>query len=275
MNPPSQISSTDSVALGFRSATGAVVSGLSKVPEVTALFWIIKILTTGMGETLSDYLLVHLFRTMQPAAIGAAALVLTAALIAQFRCRRYVIGVYWFAVAMVSVFGTMIADVVHVALGVPYVVSTLVFAAVLAGVFVWWYAAEKTLSIHTITTRRREGFYWATVMATFALGTSAGDLTATTLHLGYLPSGALFAVAIAVPALAYRWAGLGAIPAFWTAYVLTRPLGASIADWMGSPNHGGLGLGTGLISLAWAVAIVGLLPALSRQSGRASAPRTS
>jgi uncharacterized membrane-anchored protein len=273
MNPSSPISSTDSVALGSGSATGAVVAGLSKVPAVTALFWIIKILTTGMGETLSDYLLTHLARTMPLAAIGAAALALAAALIAQFRCHRYVTGVYWFAVVMVSVFGTMIADVVHVGFGVPYAISTPVFAAVLVGVFVSWYIAEKTLSIHTITTRRREGFYWATVMATFALGTSAGDLTATTLHLGYLPSGALFAVAIAVPGLAYRWAGLDAISAFWAAYVVTRPLGASIADWMGSPNHGGLGWGTGLISLAWAVAIVGLVLVLSRQSRRTSAPR--
>jgi uncharacterized membrane-anchored protein len=273
-NASSQISSTDSVALGSGPATGAVVSGLSKVPEATALFWIIKILTTGMGETLSDYL-THLARAMPLAAIGPAALVLTAALIAQLRRPRYVIGVYWFAVVMVSVFGTMIADVVHVGFGVPYAISTPVFAAVLAGVFVRWYAAEKTLSIHTITTRRRERFYWAAVMTTFALGTSAGDLTATTLHLGYLPSGVLFAVAIAVPGLAYRWAGLGAIAAFWTAYVLTRPLGASVADWMGSPKHGGLGWGTGLISLVWAVVILGLVLVLRRQSGRASAPRQS
>jgi uncharacterized membrane-anchored protein len=228
-----------------------------------------------MGETLSDYLLTQVAHSMPLAAIGSAALVLTAALIAQFRCRRYVIGVYWFAVVMVSVFGTMIADVVHVGFGVPYTISTVAFAAVLAGVFAWWYASEKTLSIHTITTRRRETFYWAAVMVTFALGTSAGDLTATTLHLGYLPSGALFAVAIAIPALAYRWGGLGAIPAFWMAYVLTRPLGASIADWMGSPKHGGLGWGTGLISLTWAVAIFGLLLVLSQRSRRTSTARES
>ncbi|MGF6884431.1 putative membrane-anchored protein [Nocardia sp. GAS34] len=266
---PSPISSTDSVVPGADS----VRAGLSKVPEITALFWVIKILTTGMGETLSDFLLTQLTSTMsmRAVAIGVSALILAVALIVQFRRSRYVIGVYWFAVVMVSVFGTMIADVVHVALGVPYAISAPVFAAVLAGVFVWWHAAEKTLSIHTITTRRREGFYWATVMATFALGTSVGDLTATTLHLGYLSSGVLFAVAIAVPAIAYRWAGLGAIPAFWSAYVLTRPLGASVADWMGTPpSRSGLGWGTGPISLVWAAAILALVIVLGRAGKRRS-----
>jgi uncharacterized membrane-anchored protein len=178
----------------------------------------------------------------------------------QLALRRYVAWAYWFAVVMVSVFGTMAADVVHIGLGVPYLVSTVFFVVVLAVLFALWYASEKTLSIHSVHTRRRETFYWATVLATFALGTAAGDMTAVTLHLGYLASGVLFAVVMAVPALAHRRLGLGAVPAFWFAYIVTRPLGASFADWAGvSRARGGLDLGTGTVSLALTVVIVGLV----------------
>jgi len=155
-----------------------------------------------MGEATSDYL-VHRFDPV--IAVGFAGIVLAAALVLQFRARRYVPWIYWLAVVMVAVFGTMAADVLHIKFGVPYAVSTALFAVVLTVVFVAWHASEKTLSIHSIDTPRREAFYWATVMATFALGTAAGDLTATTLGLGYLTSGVLFAVLIAVPAVGYRW----------------------------------------------------------------------
>ena len=212
----------------------------SKVPEVTLYFWIIKLLTTAMGESTSDYL-VYQINPYVAVVLGCAGLVV--ALILQFIARRYVPWIYWLAVAMVAVFGTMAADVLHVVLGVPYLVSTVFFASALVIVFVTWYASERTLSIHSIYTGRRELFYWATVMATFALGTAAGDMTAATLGLGYFPSLLLFAVLFAAPALAYWLFGLNAIVAFWSAYVVTRPLGASLADWLGKPYLGGLGLG--------------------------------
>ncbi len=236
--------------------------GLRKVPEVTLIFWIIKLLTTGMGETTSDYL-VHQLAPIVAVALGGAGL--AAAFFVQFSVRRYIPWVYWFAVVMVAVVGTMVADFLHVELGVPYVVSTAFFAVVLAVVFIVWYRSEKTLSIHSIDTRRREMFYWATVMATFALGTAAGDLTAITLGLGYLSSAVLFALVFAIPALGYRFFGLNEITAFWFAYIVTRPLGASLADWLGrAPALGGLGLGTGSVSLTLAMVIAGLVGYLSR-----------
>ncbi|MFJ9561387.1 hypothetical protein ACIRQQ_15280 [Streptomyces fuscichromogenes] len=224
----------------------------NKVPEVTVYFWIIKVLTTGMGETASDLLA----RLLGPIpAVGLGALALAAALAVQFAVRRYIAWVYWTAVVMVSVFGTMAADVLHVGLGVPYLLSTPFFLVVLTAVFALWYAVERTLSIHGIRTRRRETFYWAAVLATFALGTAAGDLTATA-GLGYLGSVVLFAVAICVPAVAHRAGALSAVPAFWTAYVITRPLGASLADWMAvGHTRGGLALGLAPVTLAWTAAI--------------------
>ncbi|MFJ3338958.1 hypothetical protein [Streptomyces sp. NPDC086766] len=225
----------------------------NKVPEVTIYFWIIKVLTTGMGETASD-LLARVLGPVPAVALGGLALV--ASLMVQFAVRRYVAWVYWTAIVMVSVFGTMAADVLHVGLGISYTVSTPLFLTALAAVFALWYAAERTLSIHGIRTRRRETFYWAAVLATFALGTAAGDLTAT-VGFGYLGSVFLFAAAICVPALAHRFATLNAVTAFWTAYVITRPLGASLADWMAlGHTRGGLGLGLGPVTLAWTVAIV-------------------
>ncbi|WP_405672177.1 hypothetical protein [Streptomyces canus] len=228
----------------------------NKVPEVTVYFWIIKVLTTGMGETASDLLA----RTLGPIpAVALGGLALAASLAVQFTLRRYVAWAYWTAVVMVSVFGTMAADVLHVGLGVPYAVSTPAFLVVLAAVFALWFASEQTLSIHTIRTRRREAFYWAAVLATFALGTATGDLTAT-VGFGYLGSVALFAAAICVPALAHRFGALGAVTAFWTAYVITRPLGASLADWMALPHtRGGLALGLAPVTLAWTVAIIGFV----------------
>ncbi|MEU7638285.1 hypothetical protein AB0C11_19645 [Streptomyces sp. NPDC039016] len=231
--------------------------GPSKVPEVTALFWVVKILTTGMGETASDYL----GRTLGPIPAGALGFTCFAvALVAQFRSTRYRAGIYWSAIVMVSVFGTMAADVVHVIAGVPYLVSTLAFSVALAVILVAWYASEGTLSIHSVRTRRRETFYWATVLTTFALGTAVGDLTAGTLSLGYLTSGLVFGALILVPALSGRFLGLNAVAAFWGAYILTRPLGASFADWMGVPaTRGGLGWGTGPVTLALTVPIALLI----------------
>jgi uncharacterized membrane-anchored protein len=238
----------------------------SKVPEITAMFWIVKILTTGAGETTSDYL-VRLIDPVVAVGIGGVLFALTLAL--QFAATRYLPWIYWLAVSMVSVFGTMAADVTHIVLGVPYAVSTCVFASVLAVIFVVWFRTEGTLSIHTITTRRRELFYWLTVLVTFALGTAVGDLTATTLHLGYFVSGVVFAAAIAIPAIAFRLRWLNAVPAFWFAYIITRPLGASFADWMGvSHARGGLGWGTGPVSAVLAVLIAILVGYLStRRSG--------
>jgi uncharacterized membrane-anchored protein len=243
----------------------APVARMSKVPEVTAAFWVTKVLTTGMGETASDFL----FQRLAPPialAIGIAGL--ATALVLQFKARRYVPWIYWLAVAMVSVFGTMAADVAHVGLGVPYLASTAFFLVALAAIFFGWHRSEKTLSIHSINTRRRESFYWATVLATFALGTAAGDLTAKTLMLGYLPSAVAFGVVIVVPLVAHKRFRLNAIAAFWFAYVVTRPLGASFADWFALPrNASGLGWGSGPITLVLTIAIVGLVGYLTRGSG--------
>jgi uncharacterized membrane-anchored protein len=237
-----------------RDPTGLSARGLSKVPEITVYFWIIKVLTTGQGEATSDYL-VH--RLYPPIAVVLAGIALVAALVWQFRTRRYNVWAYWLAVVMVSVFGTMDADVLHIGLHIPYYISTTFFAIVLTIVFAAWYMSEKTLSIHSITTRRREMFYWAAVMTTFALGTAAGDMAAKTLGLGYLGAGLMFAALIAVPALCYWGFGLNAIVAFWFAYIVTRPLGASFADWMGVPKAlGGLGWGRGVVSLGLTILIV-------------------
>jgi uncharacterized membrane-anchored protein len=238
-------------------AFGAVRPIASKVPAVTAAFWITKALTTGMGESTSDFL-VHTLPPVLAVAIGFVGLAV--ALLLQFRSDRYVPWRYWLAVSMVGVFGTMAADVLHVGLGVPYLVSTFAFAIALAAVFVLWHRVEHTLSIHSIDTSRRELFYWAAVMATFALGTAAGDMTAVTLHLGYLSSGVMFAVLIVIPAVGYKWLSMNAVFAFWFAYVLTRPLGASFADWLGvSHARGGLDFGAGPVSLVLALAIIGLV----------------
>lgn len=227
--------------------------GFSKVPEITAFFWIVKALTTGMGESTSDFL-VHKLVPEIAVVLGGIAFVV--ALYLQFSSDRYVPWRYWLAVAMVGVFGTMCADVLHVGLGVPYVVSTIFFAIVLAVVFRTWYRTEGTLSIHSIVTERREVFYWAAVLATFALGTAAGDLTAVTFGLGFFGSGLMFAAIIAVPAIGYWRFGMNSILAFWFAYVVTRPLGASFADWLGvSSERGGLAIGTGLVSFVLAATI--------------------
>jgi uncharacterized membrane-anchored protein len=217
----------------------------AKVPEVIALFWVMKVLTTGIGESSSDFL----GQKSIPVAalIGTGGLVLSLWL--QLRATEYRAPVYWFAVLMVAVFGTMAADGLHKGAGIPYTVSTVMCAIAVAAIFIVWHRVEGTLDIHSITTQRRELFYWLAVLATFALGTAAGDLTAFTLNLGFFGSIVLFAAAMAVPALGWWRFGLNPVVGFWAAYVLTRPLGASIADWFGKdPSRTGLGAGDGLVS---------------------------
>jgi uncharacterized membrane-anchored protein len=228
--------------------------GALRVPEVTVIFWIIKGLSTAMGESTSDFL-VHAMAPALAVVLGFAGLV--GALTLQFWQRRYVAWTYWLAVVMVGIFGTMAADVLHVGLHVSYTASTILYAVGLAAVFVIWDRTEHTLSIHSIDTFRREAFYWTTVAATFAMGTALGDFTAYTLHLGYFPSAALFAAIILVPAIGYRWQRWNAILCFWFAYVITRPLGASIADGLAKPKSAsGLGLGNGPVMLVLGALIV-------------------
>jgi uncharacterized membrane-anchored protein len=232
-----------------------------KVPAITVLFWVVKVLTTGIGEAASDYL-----GGVSIALAGVVGLLgLAAALALQLRTRRYVPVVYWTAVLMVAVFGTMAADALHVVLGIPYAASSACYAVALAVVFVLWRRSEGTLSIHSIDTRRRELWYWLTVLLTFALGTALGDLTAVALHLGFLASAVLFAVVIAVPAIACR-AGVDPVLTFWAAYVVTRPLGASVADWLGKPATpaGGLGLGDGTVTAVGFLAFLVLVGWLQR-----------
>jgi uncharacterized membrane-anchored protein len=250
-----------SVPFSGSGNAAAVRQTASKVPQITVYFWIIKILTTAMGEATADFLY---FRFGAVVAGALSAVGLAVALVLQFRAREYVAWIYWSAVVMVAVFGTMAADGLHIKLGVPYSISTSCFAIALALIFAVWYLTERTLSIHSIHTPRREVFYWATVMATFALGTALGDLTANTFHLGYLKSGVLFAVVIAIPGLAYRWLGLNSVLAFWSAYVVTRPLGASFADWFGVPAAlGGLDWGRGTVAIILTIPIVVLVAYLA------------
>jgi uncharacterized membrane-anchored protein len=260
------VSSRPSVPEALAGSGSAAVR--CKVPQVLAIFWITKALTTALGESTSDYL-VH---AMPPAAAVLLGFVaFCGALAVQLRAPGYSAVRYWLAVAMVGVFGTMAADVLHVGFAVPYPVSAVLFLVVLAAVFVGWQRTEGTLSVHSVVTRRRELFYWAAVVATFALGTAVGDLTATSFGLGYLPSAVLFAALIAVPALWYRFGGLNPVAAFWGAYVLTRPLGASVADWLGKPvGEHGLGLGAGPVSLAFAVVLAVIVAYLARS--RADSP---
>ena len=248
-----------------RGAAEVARRAASKVPEVTVYFWIVKILTTGMGEAAADYVQ-SLVRPVL--AVVLTGLLLLAGVAVQLRTRRYLAGVYWTAVVMVSVFGTIEADVLRHKLGLSNQVNTLIWLVALAAAFLAWYRTERTLSIHSIHTRRREVFYWATVMITFALGTAAGDWTAKSVGLGWLASALLFSAAMAVPAVLHRWAGLNAVLAFWTAYVLTRPVGASFADWMADDRaSGGLGWGklmTTVVTSALIVAFVAFLAVTRR-----------
>ncbi len=239
----------------------------AKVPPITASFWVLKLLTTAMGEAASDYLL----GTMSFVGLGLGAAGFAFALWVQFRTRRYNAFAYWATVMMVAVFGTMAADTLHHQLGVPYGMSTLVFALAAAATFWAWHRFEQTLSIHSITTRRREVFYWLTVSFTFALGTAVGDLTASTLHFGFVGSIVLFAIVMALPALGCWRFRLNSVVAFWWAYIITRPLGASVADWLSKPTKsGGLAYGDGPVAaVLLALALVLITVAAIRRPHRA------
>ena len=218
----------------------------AKVPEVTFLFWVIKLLTTAGGEAFSDYLVPHGYVLTGVVEVA----IFVVALWLQFSTRRYVAAAYWFLALAIAIFGTGAADFFHLIVGIPYGGTTAMWAVVLAVIFWVWYRSEGTLSIHSIVTRRRELFYWAVVFATFALGTALGDFTARVLHLGYFGSAVLFAVVIMVPAVAWSRFGLNAVLCFWFAYVVTRPLGASFADWFSKPHYlSGLDYGDGPVTL--------------------------
>lgn len=228
---------------------------LSKVPEITAIFWVLKLLTTGMGEAMSD----AIGQQSVPLAAAVGLFGLALALWLQLGQTEYRAPYYWFAVMMVAVFGTMAADGIHDGAGIPYSVTTPLFAAITAAIFGWWYRSEGTLSIHEINTRRREKFYWSAVLGTFALGTAAGDLTATQLGLGFWPSAVLFAVIISIPAVGWWRLGWNPIFSFWFAYVITRPLGASFADGFSKNYGGGLGVGDPLVSFVALVLFASLV----------------
>jgi uncharacterized membrane-anchored protein len=228
----------------------------AKVPEVTFLFWVIKLLTTAGGEAVSDYLALKGYAL---AAVVEIAIFLVAVVI-QFSSRRYVAGAYWFLALAIAIFGTGAADGMHLVLHIPYGGTTAFWAVVLAVIFWLWYRSERTLSIHSIVTTRREVYYWATVYATFALGTALGDFTAQVLHFGYLGSIVLFAIVIMIPAVLWSRFGLNAVLCFWFAYVVTRPLGASFADWFSKPHSlTGLDYGDGPVAVVLLLMIAALV----------------
>ena len=236
---------------------------LNKVPEVTIYFWLIKVLSTTVGETAADFLSTNLNLGEGTTALIMAGL-LAVALVFQVRAPRYIAGIYWITVVLISIVGTLITDNLSDNYNVPLEVTTPVFAVALAITFTVWFAFEKTLSIHTIYTRRREGFYWLAILFTFALGTAAGDLTSEKLNLGYWVALGLFAGLIAAVCVARFGLQANAVASFWIAYILTRPLGASLGDLMSQPkNAGGLGVGTTVTSVVFLAAILGLVAWLS------------
>src|SRR5438874_1838775 len=236
---------------------------LNKVPEVTLYFWIIKVLCTTVGETAADYLNTNFNLGLTGTSLVMGVLLLII-LFFQFRSRKYVPAIYWLAVVLISVVGTLITDNLTDNFGVALVTTTIAFSIALAVTFSVWYRKERTLSIHSINTTRREAFYWLAILFTFALGTSAGDLTAEKLNVGYANSVLMFGAMIAVVAIAHFRFRLGPIISFWIAYVLTRPLGASIGDLMSQSRHdGGLALGTTGTSAIFLAAILGLVSYLT------------
>lgn len=228
---------------------------LSKVPEVTIFFWIIKVLCTTAGETASDFLNVNLGFGLTGTSIVMGVLLLIV-LFFQFRAKKYIPGIYWFTVVLISIFGTLVTDNMTDGMGIPLEISTIVFSVALVLTFSIWYASEKTLSIHSIYTIRRESFYWLTILFTFALGTASGDLMAESLGLGYLVTGIIVCAVIVSVSFAWRL-GLDSVLAFWIAYIMTRPLGASLGDYLSQPQkYGGLGLGATVTSVIFILAIL-------------------
>ncbi len=241
---------------------------MNKVPEVTLAFWLIKTLSTTVGETAADFLNVTLHLGLDITSIMMSAL-LAISLVVQIRLPRYVPAAYWTSVVLISIVGTLLSDSLVDHFGVPLTTSSTLFGIILAVVFLAWYARERTLSIHSIFTRRRELFYWGAILFTFALGTSFGDLVAEKFALGYAPSALMFVAMIALVTTAYYVLRLNAILAFWIAYILTRPLGASIGDLLSQPTHaGGLGFGTTITSAVFLATIVVLVIRLTVQLKR-------
>jgi uncharacterized membrane-anchored protein len=231
---------------------------LSKVPEVTIYFWIIKVLCTTVGETASDFLNVNLGIGLTGTSV-AMGIILLAVLFFQFKANKYIPGIYWLAVVLISIFGTLITDNLTDSLGVPLEVSTVVFSVALVFTFAIWFAKERTLSIHSILTGRRESFYWLAILFTFALGTAAGDLMAESLGLGYLVTGIIVCAVIATMTIAWRLR-LDAVLAFWIVYILTRPLGASLGDYLSQAHaNGGLGLGASITSAIFLISILAVV----------------
>lgn len=236
---------------------------INKVPAVTLTFWVIKILATTVGETAADFLSTTLNMGLVNTSYVMSGILLLV-LIFQFRAKKYVPGIYWLAVVLLSVVGTLISDNLVDNLGVALSTTSIIFGAALIMVFVWWYISEKTLSVHTIDTTRREFFYWAAILFTFSLGTSAGDLISESSGLGYAYATLLFAAFIGLVYLAYKYLKLNAILAFWLAYIFTRPLGASLGDLLSQPkNLGGIGLGTTITSIIFLITILSLVTSLT------------
>lgn len=255
------------------AAVSAPERMLNKVPQVTLIFWLIKVMSTTVGETGADYLAVNVgLGTATTDGIMVA--LLAAALALQLRTRRYVPWIYWLTVVLVSIVGTQLTDFLTDTLEVSLYASTAAFAVALSATFALWFAVERTLSIHTIVTRRRESFYWLAILLTFALGTAAGDLATEALGLGFDWGVAAFGALIAVVALAYHL-GADAVLTFWVAYILTRPLGAALGDLLSqSQEYGGLGFGTVVTSLVFLSVIVALVTfvTLNAASGTAARP---
>lgn len=239
-----------------RDPTSRVQVMLNKVPEITLFFWVIKILCTTVGETGADFLNINLNLGLDVVTLIMGAM-LAVTLVFQFKTKKYVPGIYWLAVVLISIVGTLITDNLTDRLGVPLMDSTIAFTVVLSIVFAVWYKKEKTLSIHTIVTTRREAFYWLAILFTFALGTAAGDLLAEKINLGYLLSAIIFGALIGSVAISHFVFKVNAVLAFWIAYILTRPLGASIGDYLSQDlSNGGLGLGTVITSMIFLATIL-------------------
>lgn len=248
----------------MKSPTNTIaVHMLNKVPEITIFFWIIKIMATTVGETAADFLSVNLNFGLTTTSYVMSALLLISLLI-QIRASKYVPWAYWITVVLISIVGTLITDNLVDNFGVSLEVTTIIFSAALLATFVAWYASEKTLSVHTIYTSKRELFYWLAILFTFALGTAAGDLAAESLGLGYATSALMFGALIGAVSVAYYLFRLNAVLAFWIAYILTRPLGASTGDFLSQPvANAGLGLGTIVTSMIFLSSIIGLIIYLS------------
>ncbi|MEG9224915.1 COG4705 family protein [Aeromicrobium sp. Sec7.5] len=257
------------VPRSHRTDRGAWTETLAtKVPEVILLFWVVKILSTTVGETAADFLSENLGLGL-PATTAIMSVLLAAALVTQLAARRYVPWVYWLTVVLVSVVGTLFSDNLVDNLGVSLWTTTAIFGAGLVVAFVAWYRSERTLSIHTIVTRRREAFYWTVILLAFALGTSAGDLVAEKLAFGYVPSALVFGAVIALILVAHLKLGLNAVVAFWAAYILTRPFGASMGDFLtAAPADGGLGLGTNATSALFLAVIIAVVAWFTVQNRR-------